>query len=281
MNPTIRKQTNPWNGVDGAGKQAGMNGPKTTWSLWRRFYAASVIVSMGRNRYWMLFRSGRKYASKRYVFRSACPRCSVKLFLTRWFQVERIAFSLCLVAVLETYDEELLRIEKSLEKKSDASQAEKPGSGVNSGATPAATETAGTEVDATVSEKAQSKKRTVSDEDMKQVFDKIIQSNSAWLSRVIDDAVVYAQNAQPRADDVIERVLNPERWKLRPKKEADAASSFAQAWQSLKNRGWKAETPTTGENAGKTRYEFEGKHVSTSIACFYLDLMITILINAL
>jgi hypothetical protein len=176
-----------------------------------------------------------------------------------------MSLSLCLVAVLETYEEEILRFEKSLEKKTEASQGEKAGSGVGSSATPEANETAGTEVDAAVTEKAQPK---ASEEDMKRVFDKIIQSNSAWLTRVVDDAVVYAQNAQPRADDVIERVLNPERWKLRPKKEADAASSFAQAWQSLKNRGWKAETPTTGENAGKTRYEFEGKHVRISLACF-------------
>lgn len=178
-----------------------------------------------------------------------------------------MALSLCLVAVLETYEEEVQRFEKSLEKKSEASQAEKPGT-VDASATPAATETAGTEVDVSGIEKAQSNKRTASGEDMKQVFDKIINSNSAWLSRVVDDAVAYAQNAQPRADEVIERVLNPERWKLRPKKDIDAAASFAQAWQSLKNRGWKAETPTTGDNAGKTRYEYEGKHVSTSIACF-------------
>lgn len=193
-----------------------------------------------------------------------------------------MAFSLCLVALLEAYEEDVQKLEKSLEKRSErdasAASAEAASSAT---ATAANSSLAGIEYASvlertavsakedlasseTIWEISTAKKPVASEEDLKNAFDRVVKANSSWLSLVIHDAVAYAKQNQPRADDVIERVLDPEQWKLKPKKEADAAASFAQAWQSLKNRGWKAETPSTGDNAGKTRYEFEGKSVSIS-----------------
>jgi hypothetical protein len=101
------------------------------------------------------------------------------------------------------------------------------------------------------------------DEATKKAFDKNWTANLPWIERVLSDAVDFARSNEPRAPEHIERVLHAERWKLKTEHESkDLSINFAQAWQSLKNRGWTAEVLTTGKNAGKTKYQYEDKQVS-------------------
>jgi hypothetical protein len=173
-----------------------------------------------------------------------------------------MAFSLGLASILETYEEEVQKREKALEKRAEASEkaiGNHGGVDSNGAALPKTLDN---------EHEKRSLKSTLSADDLIKVFAEVVKANASWLSLVIEDAVEFARCNQPRSDDVVLRVPDPEKWKAKPK-QADAASSFAQAWQSLKNRGWKADTPTAGDNAGKTRYEFEGKHVRIRLCLSY------------
>jgi hypothetical protein len=94
-----------------------------------------------------------------------------------------------------------------------------------------------------------------------QIFEKLWSANRSWAKKALDDAVSYARTNEPRDQKTILRVLNPDAWKVKSEQESNANEHFAKAWQSLKNRGWKAQIITSGEQSGKTRYEFDGVQV--------------------
>lgn len=91
-----------------------------------------------------------------------------------------------------------------------------------------------------------------------EVFSKIWEENNGWLRHALQDALEYARSNQPRSSDA--RIAKSSK----PKQDVDdaIASNFAQTWQSLKNRGWKATALTDGGKAGKIKYEYQNKLVS-------------------
>jgi hypothetical protein len=96
----------------------------------------------------------------------------------------------------------------------------------------------------------------------KTFFRKTWASNINWSAQTLKDAVAFASKAEPRGKETIETVLHlvePKAQTGQPKD--NIAAGFAKAWKSLKNRGWKAEVLSSGDQAGKTRYEYEGKQV--------------------
>lgn len=99
------------------------------------------------------------------------------------------------------------------------------------------------------------------DELAKKAFFKLWSNSGQWTKRALNDAVDYARRHEPRENQAIDKVLRPDKWKNEQKHTGDLATNFAKAWQSLKNRGWKAQVITSGEGAGKTRYEYDGEQV--------------------
>lgn len=93
-------------------------------------------------------------------------------------------------------------------------------------------------------------------------FQEVWRDNASWIRKPLEDACSYARSKQARDIDIIDRTLRPETWKPRAETDSAVTTSFAQTWQSLKNRGWKATLLTEGDKAGKTKYEYEDKHVS-------------------
>lgn len=88
-------------------------------------------------------------------------------------------------------------------------------------------------------------------------FDKLWASNSAWASRAMKDALVFAKNGVPRSEETVARVL---RNAATPMKQDEITTKFVQTvWPSLKNRGWKATVISEGSNSGKTQYDYDGK----------------------
>lgn len=94
-----------------------------------------------------------------------------------------------------------------------------------------------------------------------EVFQEVWKDNRKWMRKALGDALAFAQSTQPRDSDTIDRVLRPETYKSKDDTSTAIASNFAQTWQSLKNRGWKATLLLDGEKAGKTKYEYENKQV--------------------
>ena len=98
-------------------------------------------------------------------------------------------------------------------------------------------------------------------------FQELWRENRSWMKYALRDALEFAQATQPRDSDTIDKVLHPETYKSKEETGSAMASGFAQTWQSLKNRGWKATLLTDGDKAGKTKYEYENKQVrSTRLA---------------
>ncbi|GKZ01523.1 hypothetical protein MPSEU_001102900 [Mayamaea pseudoterrestris] len=97
----------------------------------------------------------------------------------------------------------------------------------------------------------------------KDAFEELWKENKNWINKALCDAVAFAQANQPRDSDSIEQTLRPETFKSKAETDSAIASSFAQTWQSLKNRGWKATLLTEGDKAGKTKYEFDDKQYWT------------------
>lgn len=111
-------------------------------------------------------------------------------------------------------------------------------------------------------------------------FQEVWRDNATWIGRALEDACAYARSNQARDADVADRVLRPETWKPKVDTNAAISTSFAQTWQSLKNRGWKATVLTEGDKAGKTKYEFEDKHVSQrTIIVLIASLMLLTLLS--
>ena len=92
-------------------------------------------------------------------------------------------------------------------------------------------------------------------------FQELWRDNRSWMKHALEDALAFARVTQPRDSDTIDKVLRPETYKSKEETDSAMASSFAQTWQSLKNRGWKATLLLDGDKAGKTKYEYENKQV--------------------
>lgn len=107
------------------------------------------------------------------------------------------------------------------------------------------------------------KPETTNQEELRQkAFEKLWGLNAKWAEQALRDAVAFAKESEPRDRETIKIALHPETSsKRQDKSDGNIAAGFAQAWQSLKNRGWKAEVMSTGIQLGKTRYEYEGKQV--------------------
>jgi hypothetical protein len=92
-------------------------------------------------------------------------------------------------------------------------------------------------------------------------FQELWKENKTWMRKALHDALAFAQSNRPRDHDTIESTLRPGTFICKSDDSA-IGSSFAQAWQSLKNRGWKATLLTEGDKAGKTKYEYGDQQVS-------------------
>ena len=92
-------------------------------------------------------------------------------------------------------------------------------------------------------------------------FNKLWSANSAWAAQVLEDALAYARNSQPRNEALLTRALDQDSSSSVPTSEQEVEQIFGQnVWPSLKTRGWKAEVLTEGPHVGKTQYSFEGKN---------------------
>jgi len=98
-------------------------------------------------------------------------------------------------------------------------------------------------------------------EQLAKSFSRLWENYRVWASRALADAVSFARGHEPREADSVEKALHPDEWKSRQNPDGLAAK-FNEAWPSLKNRGWKADVQDSGDQSGKTRYEYEGKQVS-------------------
>lgn len=154
-------------------------------------------------------------------------------------QVKRMRFSICFLILLEAVDE----IASVYEKRVLQQAAEFNNQGVDGGVLASA---ANGGIDKM--------------EYVRKEFRKLWSQNASWVARALGDAVDFAKSHEPRDRDLIEKALRPEKWKAANEK-GNAAAIFAKAWQSLKNRGWKAEVQTAGSHMGKTKYEYQGKQV--------------------
>jgi hypothetical protein len=92
-------------------------------------------------------------------------------------------------------------------------------------------------------------------------FNEVWAEHKSWLTQPLNDAISFARSNQPRDSDTIEKVLRPETWNSKADTDSAIATSYAQTWQSLKNRGWKATVLAEGDKSGKTKYEYQGKQV--------------------
>jgi len=97
---------------------------------------------------------------------------------------------------------------------------------------------------------------------IKAAFKKLWNSNVSWAKLALEDGVAFARTHEPRDQDVIEKALRPSQWRPKQDDSAEIEKQFSVAWQSLQNRGWKSQPQNSGPNNGKTRYEYEGKQVS-------------------
>jgi hypothetical protein len=94
-----------------------------------------------------------------------------------------------------------------------------------------------------------------------ETFQELWKENKTWAKSALLDALAFAKASQPRDSDTIDKALRPETYKSKEDTDSLMASSFAQTWQSLKNRGWRATLILDGDKAGKTKYEHEDKQV--------------------
>jgi len=157
-----------------------------------------------------------------------------------------MCFSICFLAILELTDEEvagMLRRQRQAAADKKASDDQRTEGGV-------------------LAQPGSSAESPNEPELRKKAFEKVLSSNAGWLKKTFEDAVAYAKSHDPRENEVIERALYPEKWEPKPEMSPETAKSLAPVVQSLQNRGWKEKTESSGPNAGKTRYEFDGKQVS-------------------
>jgi hypothetical protein len=110
-------------------------------------------------------------------------------------------------------------------------------------------------------------------------FQRIWAEHVSWAASVLNEAVAYARDHEPRDSESRTKLssvlawLNDRSTSLRRNEAAskpqessrssDISSAFAESvWPSLKARGWKAEAITVGPSAGKTRFTYGGNVVS-------------------
>lgn len=169
-------------------------------------------------------------------------------------QVKRMCWAMLLFTLREAADEDALnakrRAERKAQKQREAREAE-------------ATDTAakesggvlGSDLDALAGQNDLGDQLKVS-------FKKLVDANASWLTKVIQDAVVFAKAYPPRSKNAMERALQSHHSSESPSAPQSLPSLFvANLWPSLKSRGWTAEVIVDGEFSGTTCYTHSGKEV--------------------
>jgi hypothetical protein len=93
-------------------------------------------------------------------------------------------------------------------------------------------------------------------------FKKIWHETTAWIGKVINDAVEFARTNSPRS--IVQLDVQGSIPALSPKKVLNGeieAMFMSNVWPSLKNRGWKSESVATEDNNKRTHYFFRGTEV--------------------
>jgi hypothetical protein len=153
-----------------------------------------------------------------------------------------MSWSLALLTILETADDDAIQAKKREERAAEKKQEE---SGEVSAGVLAM------DLSQNCSDEAQLKEKS---------FEKLWNANASWAKLALEDAVTFAKDSEPRDTDSLKAALmigEPQK-----PQQGGVSSTFAEnVWPSLKSRGWKAVLSTEGPSAGKTRYTYVGKQV--------------------
>lgn len=153
-----------------------------------------------------------------------------------------MSWSLALLSILETADDDAIQAKKREERAAEKKQEE---SGEVSAGVLAM------DLSQNCIDEAQLKEKH---------FEKLWNMNATWAKLALEDAVTFAKANEPRDSDTLKTALlisEPQK-----PQQGGVSSTFAEnVWPSLKSRGWKAVLSTEGPSAGKTRYTYVGKQV--------------------
>lgn len=164
-------------------------------------------------------------------------------------EVKRMCWSILLICLLETAEEECLAAKKKAERAEQKKLAAEgnprlppvPDGGVLVN-TPSVDSNA------------------IQPHELEAAFVKLLETNASWAPQTIKDANLFASTASPRSKTDLDQALLAYTGKELIVSQGSVTSMFAgNIWPSLKSRGWTSRTETEGSAKGKTLYVHDSK----------------------